>query len=552
MSDGPPRRLSRGLGVVALEDRLIVAGGRRRVFRGGDATDLLPRLLPLLDGTRSHDEIRAELGLSAARLTAVLDTLERDGLLDDAVPAPASLATAHVRTYLSRTAHVHGYGGSRARLEELARAAVHIVGDAAPAAGIGNDLRDCGVGRITIGSARASPMAVLEEAERSLIVVIDSVPARRALDDTFGLAGARRAVPVLRVAMHRGHVEIGPCFLDGYSACPECLRRGRRDAAWDEDEPLDAHEVEPVHGSVEALAGLAASAAFAVLTGSPTAWPSRTVTRIGLEERTSERHLVAPYPGCPCGARRERDTGDDERDIGDEAAFLADTFEWSMARPAPPRLRTKGPTGGETRSWDALTTQRPELLAHPVLDLPEEAVPVLGALGDTGGPPGSADLRTLADVLRRTAGLRPGPTESVELYLCTAERVPGIPGTLFRYDDIAHRLIAMARDPVPPAVLLAGTDLRPEETSAVLVFVAAHARLAEKHRDFAHRLAHLDAGCVAARLAAVASGHGLPVEFASRWDGRIGETLDLAPEGQYVTAVAGMRRPGPGGDVPCP
>lgn len=539
---GEPRLLlSRGLAVVPDDGALIVQGsGQRHVFRGRSATTLLPRLFTLLDGSRSRPEIAAELGLSPARLDRPLDLLRERGLLELAAPARRGAAPDHVVDYHSRRLDGSGgHPGTGALLDALAGFAVHVAGPARVSAAVAADLRECGIGDAATGPFTEARAAALAAAERSLVVVVEDrgdpeLPAR-----TAALCGPL-GLPVLRAAADSAHLEIGPCFLPGFTACPACLARGRADAGWTAQEAADT-------AAEQTLAGLTTAEVLALASGAP-AGPAMVVTRIGLDGWNAERYLVVPHPDCPCD-----DIGGDgpEPDLGDIQL-------WAIEHAAPPTLRAGAPARAVQERWRTLQEDRPAYHAHPRRRLPEERLPIRGMFGAGEPPaaPAALDRTLIADLLARVAGLRRGPGESasqrwvptggqlgsVELYLVTDSGFPGLPGTVFRYDDLAHALISMRADALPLTAVLADTDLAAEGLDAVLVFTAAHERLTRKYHDFAYRLTHLDAGCATTQLAVVAAAHGLSVRFATRWGEALAETLDLTPDGQYVTAVAGLHR----------
>jgi len=138
-----------------------------------------------------------------------------------------------------------------------------------------------------------------------------------------------------------------------------------------------------------------------------------------------------------------------------------------------------------------------------------------------------------------------GGLASVELFVIDEAGMAGLPGTVFRYDDLTHSLLAVRDDHIELAQVVEGTDLESTEAMAVTVFVAAHNRLATKYREYAYRVDHLDAGCASTQFTAVARVHGLAPRFATRWDGRIAEVLGLARDDQFVTAVAALHAPTP-------
>lgn len=543
----------RGLTVVRVGEQLVVqASGHRHIFRGRSATELLPRLLPLLDGTRTRARIAAELGVPMGHVDRVLDLL-RDRSLLDLVPAPADAPVPdHVLDYHARTLDGNGgHIGTGALLDALADVAVRIDGFKALADRVAADLRECGLVRAAAGPVDEAAAAELGHARRALAVVVEHADEPEVAERVATLCGPH-GVPVLRVAAYSDSVEIGPRFLPGHAACPACLRQARKDGGRAADAEAGTDPV-----ACELLTGLAGAEILALALGAPTE-PAMVVTTTDLTTYTSERHLAVPSAGCPCD------------DIGgtDLAPDLVDVQLWACVPTAAHALRPGTPTRAFQQNAGDLTEVRPTYYSRPQHWLPTAALPVRGTFG--AAPP--ADLEAayldgpvLADLLMRTAGLRhmpgDGPRQrwtpsggrlgSVELYLATARPaaafgLPDLPGRLFRYDDFGHALIGLRADDLPLAELLTHTDLQVKNTDAVLVFVAAHDRAAAKYRDFAHRLCHLDAGCAAAQAAAVAEARGLRMRFASIWSDRLSDMLDLVPDRQYVTAVAGIE-----GGHPC-
>src|SRR5207247_1374504 len=79
-------------------DRLLLEHGQAVVvLEGGAARAFLPALLPLLDGTRSYDDLLDRLGVAARRaLDLALDVLSRHGLLVEGPDAASDVrAAAH-------------------------------------------------------------------------------------------------------------------------------------------------------------------------------------------------------------------------------------------------------------------------------------------------------------------------------------------------------------------------------------------------------------------------------------------------------------------------
>lgn len=528
-------QVCRGLAVVPVAGGLLVEGGpRRRLFRGAAATEILPRLLPLLDGRHDRRALRTGLGLSDVQLNQVFGLLAECGLLDaEAEPRDGG---EHARHYYSRTlSTAGGYRGSADLLTSLRRASVVLMGGFLEE--LAEDLLESGVGTVELidGPDRMSA------AHRSLAVVHDD-----GAPDTLEHAGrACRAsgAPLLRIAAGDGHVDIGPIVAPPQTACATCVREGLAEAGWD----ADPGAAPPTR---ELMCGLAAGEILAHVGHVHQPTSRRRLTRVALDGLATEYRLVTPDPDCPeCGFGRPYGAGPAPR---------SEQYEWWMRqRIGEPRWRGERPPAEARRIRD-LQTVRPAFPtsprhALPVLDFPAAVRGAFGAPRPSG--PGAADLATLTGILIGIAGRRPedGPDEnrrwapsggnlaSVAAYLITERGPGGLPGTRFRYDDIGHQLISIRSDALPLREALAGTDLDPDGLDAVIVLVADIDRLAGKYEGAAFRMAHLDAGCAAMQLSAVATGYGLDVVFATSWDERVGALLELSPHAETVTVIAGLR-----------
>ncbi|MDJ1132792.1 nitroreductase family protein [Streptomyces iconiensis] len=76
--------LCRGMVVVPFSDGVLIEGGpSRQVLRGAATRELVPTLLPLLDGTRNVEETAAEAGVPVPHVEQVVALLYTCGLLED-------------------------------------------------------------------------------------------------------------------------------------------------------------------------------------------------------------------------------------------------------------------------------------------------------------------------------------------------------------------------------------------------------------------------------------------------------------------------------------
>jgi bacteriocin biosynthesis cyclodehydratase domain-containing protein len=542
------RKLIPGIMALPADGRLVVAGTpRRQVLRGKTATQVVPRILPLLDGTRTEEEIVRELRAPRGQFDRIVAALDSCGLLEPAAGTPTLDALPdEVVAHYGRFRDGRVYAGVSEMADVLGAARVCVVAEDDLADRMVQDLLRSGVSEV-----RRVPWPLSRDGgtgheppawqDHDLVVVVETPEGIRFIsEDVRSLTGS--GVPVLRFTVTEDHIEAGPWLYPGYGTCAECLARSRRDTGW--DGPAGA----PSAAVRELAAGLACAEVVSRILGTPGSRLVNQVSRISLPDLTAERYLVVPYPACPdCGF------GSPEQDTP-EAAELALRNEW-LTRLAPAFLRDRQPFSKEEETRNrALRAERPRFTTHPSRPLPSAEHTVHGVFGEDAPdrPAALEDEAFLSELLRRVGGRRRdsdgdlmqrwaptgGNLGSVELYVLHEPGFPGLPGTLFRYDDLAHALIAVRPDAVPAAQLLAGTDLTAEGTpSTVIVLVAALGRAAVKY-SHAHRLVHLDAGCARTQLDATATGLGRQATWAECWDERPAQVLRLHDEDQIVTGAA--------------
>ena len=197
---------------------ILLEHGRSTVsFGGAAATQLLPALLPLLDGERTVDEIVETLGRPVSpAVEHALELLDRHGLLTEG-PAPATGApTAIERTalFLSQLAPLPP--GRVA--ERLAAARVLLEGDTELAAATARVLRRSGVACTRPGGA--PPTFVATAAAR----------AGEPLLDRRNELALEQGTAWLPFGCFDGLVAgVGPLVVPGETACYRCLVL-RRDA----------------------------------------------------------------------------------------------------------------------------------------------------------------------------------------------------------------------------------------------------------------------------------------------------------------------------------
>jgi SagB-type dehydrogenase family enzyme len=499
-----PELLQRPLGPASL----LFEGARGiQVVGGRSARTLLPRVLPLLDGHRTLDELQAALAPLAPRAVRdIVALLFSRGLLEDgaAEPPPASLAAlaAHAGRYNDVT-RVNRHRGEA--LARLAQARVAVAGSPA-AAGLAQAALE---GQ---GLAALAPVAAPDDlaADTTLLLAVFEGGDAAAAPDWLAAAHAR-GIPALHAHVAGDAVEIGPLYMPGVSGCHDCFRQVR---AAPQGGPA------PDLGFWMGVLGVHAINVIARI-GPVKLFNTARVHLRTPEGRFYEKARLARLPGCPrCGLAG---AGPRLHEPGGLVWLLHNAAHGITCQ----ALRNPRDHQIHYAAANIQLTQEPPPppAGAPTLALPEAAV--LGVAPPWLSPPGAPRrtrpaLADLAALLRFCAGHqvvqedgRPvarriaasgGGLGASQLYV-VARKVTGLPRGIYHHDGLRHRLALLADaddELIAGALGLPSAELPP----VVIVQVAEMTRLRQKYDKFAFRLASLDAGATQAGLHEVAHALG--------------------------------------------
>lgn len=551
---------------VPLADALIVDGtADLQVLRGEAAADLLPQLLPLLDGSRTLEAVALGLDRDLRHVTSAVALLYGCGLLEEAQltatedrPQPGGVSR-ETDAFLARCLDTTRVNASATEVRaRMSRARVTLVGDPDHTNELCRLLRRAGVGSLT-SAALPDAVASIDSSTQLVVVLDERVDADELarIDDRCAEAG----VPWLRAASNGPLIEIGPRFERGFTACWPCFVAERRPG-------LDTLGTSTVGSSVDTLLSLVADEVIRLTARVGDSPSTRGVTELDLEGWTQRSVLVPRRPACtrccPHGEAAE--------------PSLAFRFEQSVAFPPRHLISPKDHQQHYRSTNIALQLEHKRWPGVHHVRLPSvDLLPApTGSYTDTLRSPGPAanslDLDGLAGLLLRVSGLRPtdgggppgppgkvqrwtpsgGNLGSVGLYVL-AHRITGLEPGWYGYEPDRHCLAALpdaservqpSRSPSPdpttidPQRVMRGILGPSDEPDALVVTTAALSRVAHKYREFAYRLIHLDAGVAVAQLQAVARGYGLTAQLQTRWrDDLVTQQLGLDERAEPVTAV---------------
>lgn len=515
-------RFADGLVVVPMPDGLLVEGtAERQVFRGRAATTLLPRLLPLMDGTRTTEDLAAALPdvVSEAVVNAVALLYMRGVLIDGA--ERATLLQPPLAGFLER--HIDTTRVNRNVAEAAGRLTSYRVGVAGSADSGGRlvaHLKASGVHAEMLDPSSPALggldllVAVAHEEDRS---------AWGKLDEDC----ANQGIPWLRSVFDGRGAELGPRFARPETCCYGCFS-ATHDRTTDVSQSPLLEEAWLTLLATEVI--FHASRICAPLT-------TRDVVRFDFRDWTQVRGRAVRRPGCPVCCP-----------LGGEAPRppeLAFHYEQLIEFPPKHLLNPKDHQVHYRVANLALQYEQKRYSTAEMISLPSERAPSIGPL----------DIVRLGVLLERTAGLRTKRTSSqkvqrwaptggnlgsVQVYVL-ARQVQQLDSGCYFYDADEHAFARLApRRTEGQVAALMREALDGASHAAALVFTAALSRVAYKYGAFAYRIIHLDAGVAITQMGFVAASYGVSCRAAMHWDSQcLARELALG-EGEPITVVVGL------------
>jgi hypothetical protein len=509
-------RIVPGVLLTPAEDGYVVEGGPRRDrFAGHLVTEVFPRLLPLLDGTRPDEVLAAALGQPGGQITRILDALAASGAVElrDAPSGPGDDSEPVMRTFLRRSIP-HSRGDTVWR--RLGAATALVTGNGQVPDLIAALLRGSGV-----GSVHRRPERPGSPYQPRYALTIDVTSGNR-----HDPATGRQLGPRLPVQVGQAEILVGPLLDMPGGRCGACCAGPgpARGGGW-----LGV-------GAVGVAASVAAGAAVRYLGGYGTSWAWQGAIRIGAELRPS-LVLRPRQPGCSsCGRPGIR-----------LSARAAAEHDRDQAAEIPPRggdfaPRSAGDGPGAT-SRRHLTGQ------HLNPRNPDRELVV-------GLAPGRCAWSTLSWILERAVGTSRRGTgrgnAAVRLWSPSVGGVgplhaylmhepPGGPAAVWYFDRAARDFVAL---PAAAGARLAG-PAGAGSPACTLLLVGDVGSCRPRLGPFAWRAVHQDAGAAVAQLyrCGRAVGWQAAVRPGDHQDA-IAAALDLDPSREAIAAVIDLTPPG--------
>jgi len=539
--------------VVPTDDGLVVDLGDRLVRLGGtSAKPLLLSLIPLLDGSRTVEELEREcVDIPAAHVRRAVAVLSQYGLVERLPPGQAPWPNDpyyHLYGFLDRVAPRVSRETPSA-FQALRTAAVGIVidGNDAIVEHLQDVLRTCGVGQV-----QQVPFAALTRRSDSvenytllLSIAVDSESYAKSceLDD---LARKLR-MPWLRAAINGAdeHFDIGPFFDPVDSPCYRCFHRQHVK----QEEPALSLFRHSCDADVAAFVSLVATEIVGVVGHVGATIGDQSIRRVKLADLQSAELRYVCFPDCE---RCSPMVTVNHPEFAKAGLTVATAYEASVGTRSGRDAIAK--VFRESPDWKDLPPKLLSALPQCALSESRRLSQSTAASLEVVERKGRWDALAIATVLRLGVGLRDdrvgvlkrwastgGNLGSPEAYVL-ARSVDGLKSGSYFYQSAGHTLARLESRSGSPSVeeLLAGLlyDNSVTNADAVIVLTGAFHRLSWKYGPFAYRLMQFDAGVASSQMQSIAANMDLPVRPTDKWfDDAIESALDLQLFEEQVTTV---------------
>ncbi|HYE72963.1 MAG TPA: SagB family peptide dehydrogenase [Blastocatellia bacterium] len=552
--------------VVPLINGLLAEGTDiSQVLRGQATKTLLPRLIPLLDGTRTIEQLAEVLkDVAVSHIQQAIALLYTRGLLEDKAADPeidAEQFDSNLLAFFRR--HVDTTRVNRSALEAAARlhnseVVVYTIGDNTQQASIVERLRNAGIGSVTLGDW-GSDLKLSNRYDKKLVVALvegeDDIAKLTALDNQC----ARLGISWLRVAVQPEALtaDLGPYFEREETACYQCFRLVEADSYPSKVRQSDVSS-EP---QTKLWASMLVTEVIYLLSRiGPIATGPHT-RRYDLSDWSVQTLRYPRLPGCPnC-----RPVSGLEKITVDTAIVFEDAVRFpSRHLNDPKNHQVHYHASNLDLAKDSKRYPNVEKVSLPaqtqLIELPGTTQESLPNSKLSRSASSEFNLDALASLLLLSAGvwtkdipsavkpLSPkrwaatgGNLGSVELYVAACN-VAGLEPGLYFYQVHEHQLARISkewsREDVEDFIRQAVTGVSDESPDALIVSVAALHRVSQKYGSFAYRVTNLDAGFALAQLQMVGNGLGLQTQIAHLWaDDVISDRLDLLEMAEPVTGA---------------
>ncbi|MGW1889359.1 tpaE [Streptomyces sp. NPDC002004] len=511
----------RGVRLRQVGDSVMLDGSDRpQVFTGRFARESLGRLVAACDGTATHADLAAEVGLDESVVYKSVALLWASGALEEGVPAGDEPSVRpEFACFLSRLGNSTGANRSWTQsAARLADAAVRLTGDRALAEAAQRAFGDvCEVVVVDADDGRPA-------AENTLVVFFETAQSQPELAGLERRCWEERR-PLLRVRVDATSLVMGPYVDPSFTPCLQCGTSG-------EDKPAG----DPPERSLDLVAGLVAHHVVALVSRATMTHLPLDAAVIDLATLSTAYRASATRPGCPTCSFSE----------GPEASVPPDCAAYEAAVALPPRrfLDPKGHLAHYQSSNIKLQSEFREWPSCPQVPLPEPDLSRLAREHRRTAPGGRADvgLAEAGLVLKIAFGIRELSSDGwVKRWTAAAGNIGSATAYLVSRDESVLPVGVYAYSERDHALAQLSTRVPPGDRRLLLVVTGNLRKVVRKYGTFGLRLALLDTGCALTSAREVAEHLALDFSLHEDWDdGSLSEHLGISPTDEPVVAVMGL------------
>lgn len=276
------------------EDALLVRGPTLFLNYSGEAVPVVRALLPLMDGTRSVEDLSRAVARSAEDTREIVQSLLADRVVEDALrDEAAAFDTVRFAPQVAVWSHLSSMPA--AAQNRIGRARIALLGEGAVADAAARILEGAGVGAVI----RAEKPTACDH----LALASDFLDPPRFLE--VNEACLREGIPWTGAFLDGIDASVGPTVIPRQTACWRCYDLRAKGAHPNMDRLMAYEAARPAAApfalpSFAPLVGSWLSQAVLVAVSGATSPPlAGHVARVELLEMRSERHRVLRIPRCP-------------------------------------------------------------------------------------------------------------------------------------------------------------------------------------------------------------------------------------------------------------
>lgn len=517
---------------IPFQNKLLFHGSENlQILSGNAATDFLPKLLPVLDGTNSVEDILAMFPkYSPKDLTSILTLLFMRGLLDDAEgdeDVNSDCLQPEVRDYFKRNNDSTRVNRSALEgLERLTAANILLLTDSEHGEILFDEIKYMGASTIDMHPLEGR----FDVKDRTLVVVFCTNSLNHEKLEEIDFLCKSHQVPWLLTRVEDNHGIIGPYFEDQETPPYESYRKKIEEVALVETKhPNELTDMWEYYTAIEVVYFITQLAP--IVSGDE-------YLKFNFDDWTSTSKKLI---------------------YNSNVEFIASKFDDTIAFPSRHLITTKSHQMHYNPQNLLLANSGKVFPSAQLMDLPFNPVlhgSFLSNAFKKDEPLQPLNLESLTTLLTMTGGIKQseatvkrwaptgGNLGSPQLYVIP-NTVEGLESSLYFYQDTNQTLAnigkANAKENGRDVILRVLGDQVSTAPDALIAITGNLENTAGKYNGFAYKIIHLDGGVALSQMQAISKGLDLELKIFFQWNEQsLIDFLGIDVFREPVIALAGI------------